>query len=245
LDLLVTRALRNAVWVTLLVGCQTKVAIVLGEQAPSTAAGADTTTGGIGLSDAGGTQGDGSPVVVQLVGDAATNEYGSPTGGAAFVDLCPDDEAVVGVQGGLTYYSPALILGAIQATCASMALDPSSGQVTTTPGAVLAVRGTGTTDVWTQTCPAGQVVVGFVGRSGDAVDQAAFECTSLAVDLGAQSFSMGPHVLLTAAGGDGGLPFLSECPAGQLARGLVGRSGAWIDELGLACAFPALGESDR
>jgi len=239
------RALRNAAWAALLVGCQTKIAIVLGEQAANTAAGSDATTIGTGFSDAGEAQDDGPPVVVHLGGDAATNEYGSPTGGAAFVDLCPDDEAVVGLQGGLTYYAPSLILGAIQATCASMAVDPSSGQVTTAPDAVLAVQGTGPANVWTQTCPAGQVVVGFVGRSGDALDQAAFECTSFAVDLEAQSFSMGPRVLLTAAGGDGGLPFLSECPAGQLARGLVGRSGAWIDELGLACASPALGGRDR
>jgi hypothetical protein len=132
---------------------------------------------------------------------------------------------------------PAVVLGSIQARCASMAVDPSSGQVTTTPGAVLAVQGTGVANPWTQTCPAGQVVVGFVGRSGTAVDQAALECASLAVSLDA-GFSMGPVVVLAAAGGDGGAPFQSPCPAGQLARGLVGRSGTWIDELGLVCASP-------
>jgi hypothetical protein len=122
-----------------------------------------------------------------------------------------------------------------------MAVDRSSGQVTTSPGAVLAVQGTAPADTWTQTCPAGQVVVAFVGRSGAALDQAAFECASLAVDLDAGSLSLGPLVVLTAAGGDGGSPFQSECPAGQLARGLVGRSGVWVDELGLACASPCPG----
>ncbi len=171
--------------------------------------------------------------------------YGSPTGGMPFLDLCPDDEAVVGLQGNLSAHEmPALVLGAIQATCASMAADPSSGQVTTTPGAVLGVQGTSAAGAWTQTCPAGQVVVGFVGRSGVAVDRAAFECASLTVNLETGSFSMGPLVALPAAGGDGGQPFQSECPVGQLARGLVGRSGTWIDELGLACASPALSGSD-
>jgi hypothetical protein len=239
------RALGNKAWAALLVGCQKTVGVVLGEQASDAAAEPDATTVETTLSDAGMPPDDASPVVVELGGDAATSEYGSPTGGMPFLDLCPDDEAVVGLQGNLTYYVPALILGAIQATCASMVVDPSSGQITTAPGAVLAVQGTGPADVWTQMCPAGQVVVGFVGRSGDAVDQAAFECASLAVDLDAGSFSMGPLVVLTAAGGDGGMAFGSECPMGQIVRGLVGRSGAWVDELGLACASPALGGSDR
>ena len=239
------RALRNAAWGALLVGCQATVGVVLGEQAPDAAVGSEAATVEMGLSDAEAALDDASPVVVHLGGDAATSEHGSPTGGAPFLDLCPYDEAVVALQGSLAYYVPSLVLGAIQATCASMAVDPSSGQVTTAPGAVLQVQGTGPASVWTQACPAGQVVVGFVGRSGDALDQAAFECTSLAVDLDAGWFSLGPRVVLTAAGGDGGLPFQSECPAGQLARGLVGRSGVWIDELGLVCASPALGASDR
>jgi hypothetical protein len=239
------RALRNAAWAALLVGCQATVGVVIGEQAPDAAAGADATTVETSVSDAGGGPHDASPIVVVLGGDATTNEYGFDAGGMPFLDLCPDDEAVVGVQGNLTWLIPEIILGAVQATCASMTVDPSSGLVTTAPGAVLAVRGSGPADAWTQTCPADQVVVGFVGRFGEAVDQAAFECASLQVDLDAGSFSTGPLVVLTAAGGDGGSAFQSPCPAGQLARGLVGRSGAWVDELGIACASPVLGGSDR
>jgi hypothetical protein len=236
------RAVRHAAWAALLVlaaaACQATVGVVIGEQAQDAAVGFDATT------DAGNAPGDASPIVVKLGGDAATSVHGSPEGGMPFLDLCPDDEAVVGLHGSLTnIIITTFALGAIQATCASMAVDPSSGQVTTAPGAVLAIQGTGALDPWTQTCPSGQVVVGFVGRSGSAVDRAAFECASLAVDLDAGSFSLGPLVVLPSAGGDGGAPFQSQCPAGQVARGLVGRSGTWIDELGLVCASPALGGS--
>jgi hypothetical protein len=238
------RELRNAAWAVLLGGCQT-MGVVIGEPAPDAAGASDATIVEASVSDVGGHSDDASPIVVELGGDAETSENGDPTGGVPFLDLCPDGEAVVGLQGSNTYDVPSLVVGSIQATCASMAVDPSSGQITTAPGAVLAIQGTGPADAWTQTCPAGQVVVGFVGRSGSALDQAALECTSLAVDLDAGSFSMGPLVVLTAAGGDGGLPFESPCPAGQLAHGLVGRSGSWIDELGLACASPVLGTSNR
>jgi hypothetical protein len=242
---LVMRALRNATLAALLAGCQATVGLVLGEQAPDAAAGADATTVETSVSDAGGGPEHASPVVVELSGDATTSKYGSETGGMPFLDLCPDGEAVVEVQGSLQPGFPMLLVSSIQGSCASMAVDPSSGQVTTAPGTVLPLHGTGPADAWTQTCPAGQVVVGFVGRSGIALDQAAFECTSLAVNLDAGSFSMGPLVVLVAAGGDGGLPFRTECPAGQLAHGLVGRSGDWIDEFGIACASPTLGGSDR
>ncbi len=219
--------------------------VVLGEPVPVAAGGSDATTIEASVSDAGGLYDDDSAVALELSGDAATSEQGSPTGGVPFLDVCPGDEVVVGLEGNLTYDVPSLVLGAIQATCASIAVDPSSGQVTTGPGAELAIQGTGPPNTWTQRCPPDQVVVGFMGRSGAAVDQAAFECASLAVELDAGAFAMGSLVVLTAAGGDGGVPFQSQCPVGQLARGLVGRSGAWVDELGLACATPVLGGGDQ
>jgi hypothetical protein len=182
------------------------------------------------------------PVVVDVSGEAGTSEQGGTTGGA-FSNPCPGDQVVIGFQGFLTPPSVGLtLIGAIQAVCGSMSLEPSQGQIVTTPGANLAVYGTGQVGPWIQMCSANEIVVGFTGRSGIALDQVAFECAPWAFDVEAGVFSMGASVTLTAAGGDGGSAYTVPCPPGQLARGVEGRSGEWVDAFGLICGVPGLGD---
>jgi hypothetical protein len=181
----------------------------------------------------------GSSTTVVIGGQSTTTQQGGPTGTAS-TDVCPGNQAVIGYQGFVTGPEVgAVLVGAIQTVCGQLSLGTTpSGQLTTAAGATLPVRGSTQDSPWTQMCPADEVVVGFSGRSGAALDQVAFACAPWTVSNGV--LSAGAEVTLTAAGGDGGTPYQDGCPAGQLARGSNLRSGAWIDAFGLVCGTPSL-----
>jgi hypothetical protein len=191
--------------------------------------------------DAASDAGCACPSAVGLAGASTTAKQGGTTG-TAFSDICPGNQAVVGFRGFLTAPQVGLILvGGIQALCGELALSGSSpARLTTRPGATLPMRGTSQASPWTQACPSDQVVVGFSGRSGIALDQVAVACApwTASSDTAGAPLSMGQSVTLTAAGGDGGSPYVDPCPAGQLARGSAGQSGQWVDAFGLVCATP-------
>ena len=178
---------------------------------------------------------------------AETPQQGGTTGSPS-VDTCPFNQAIIGYQGFLTPASVGLILvGGVQAICGELYLSASSNQVGTSVGVSLPLRGTSKASPWTQMCPANEVVVGFKGRSGDDLDQVAFECAPWiaqtspgATTDGGPSLTIGTVVTLAPAGGDGGTPYKNECPAGQLVVGDNLRSGEWIDAFGVVCATPML-----
>ena len=179
-------------------------------------------------------------VAILVSGETSTAEQGGPTG-APFGDTCPVDQAVVGYRGFLTPPPVGLtLIGGVQTLCGVLTLGASSPLgIATSPGATLPMRGASRASPWTQVCPADQVVVGFSGRSGAALDQVAFECAPwFAADAGGVGLSVGGSVTLMAAGRDGGMPFEDLCPPGQLARGTSGRSGQWVDSLALLCGSP-------
>jgi hypothetical protein len=62
---------------------------------------------------------------------------------------------------------------------------------------------------FSDTCPAGQYLVGLRGRSGAWIDQIAISCRSLTGNVGSEHY--GP-----ARGGNGGGPSEGYCPAGQV-----------------------------
>jgi hypothetical protein len=180
---------------------------------------------------------------IALSAGTTTAAYGG-TGGSPYTDTCPGDEAVIGFQGYL--YIPEVglgpFVGVIQAMCGALGVAGPPYHLTTTPTAALPERGLSYDSAWSAMCPADQVVVGFVGRSGIALDQVAFTCAPFDVALAGTSGSLteGPTTTTAANGGTGGSPFTDGCPAGQIARGTALRSGQWVDALALVCGVPAV-----
>lgn len=82
-------------------------------------------------------------------------------------------------------------------------------------------------------CPAGQVLRGIMGfSSGGIVRSAAVICQPVAeVHTTDGGLTAGPFI-----GDTTGTFFFEKCPAGQVAHGIVGRSGARLDRLQLECA---------
>jgi hypothetical protein len=80
-------------------------------------------------------------------------------------------------------------------------------------------------------CDTGDVVVGIYGRAGLHVDQIGLTCADRYSDgsLGS-TYSRGPY------GGTGGSSFSRTCPSDAVAVGLHGRSGQYLDQVGLQCA---------
>ncbi len=75
------------------------------------------------------------------------------------------------------------------------------------------------------------VAAGVFGRSGAYVDQLGLICAELR-----QDGSLGPAWTTNTAGGNGGGSFYAVCPDGQALVGLTGRSGRYVDQIGIQCA---------
>jgi hypothetical protein len=96
---------------------------------------------------------------------------------------------------------------------------------------VLGYRGGGGGGPAAAGCGGGDVAVGIFGRSGAYIDQLGLLCARLNQDGG-----LGPAYTTWAMGGGGGAPFHAICPSGQALVGLDGRSGRFVDQLGIRCA---------
>lgn len=180
---------------------------------------------------------------------AITTEHGG-TDGSSHVDACPADGALVGYAGTLQQVSVEIngtsssitVVGSLRGTCASVAIS-AGGELAITPTAEqLPTRGDAASPpTWWQTCPEGEVVVGYDGRAGIFLDQVSFVCARAAI---AQSAS-GPRMTTSAehrlqpAGGDGGSPFNEHCGADQIAHGQSLRSDQWINSFALVCGTPS------
>lgn len=81
-------------------------------------------------------------------------------------------------------------------------------------------------------CDTGAAVTGLVGTRGTYVDSLSLECRPM------RNNQPGGEATFTASvGGQGGQPFGPlRCPAGQVAIGLKGRAGTFVDELEPDCA---------
>jgi LCCL domain len=95
----------------------------------------------------------------------------------------------------------------------------------------LAERGGGGGDAHELECNGGDVAVGIHGRSGVYVDRLGLQCATRNSDGSpGATYNRGPY------GGSGGGSFSQTCPSGQVVVGLYGRSGQYIDRVGLDCA---------
>ena len=82
-------------------------------------------------------------------------------------------------------------------------------------------------------CSQGYVAVGIFGRSGGYIDQVGLECAFMYSD---GSLSEWSRYRTGTAGGYGGGPFSITCPSNQAIVGLKGRSGGYVDRLGIFCS---------
>lgn len=81
------------------------------------------------------------------------------------------------------------------------------------------------------TCPAGQVVIGIRGRSGDFVDRLGVICgDATSPDPQSRANTRSPMW-----GGEGGGAFEDLCPPGAAAASINLRSGSYLDRIQLVC----------
>jgi hypothetical protein len=133
---------------------------------------------------------------------------------------------LIGVEGGAGAYVDAVrpVCARVQTTGGLGAAAPWAGKAGGNGGHAMSLR-----------CPPGWGVVGVFGRSGSYVDQLGLHCAPLEVSAQGVAVRAG-NTRLGPEGGNGGDPFDDRCPAGQVATGLSGRSGTFVDQLSLLCA---------
>jgi len=185
------------------------------------------------------------PVGVALSGQSATPERGG-NGSTRFTDLCPPQQVVIGYQGLIDTMQNSV--SAIQTVCGQLVLSSAGTyRITTGTGATLTERGSRSGSPWSRMCAANEVVVGFSGRSGFALEQIAFDCAPLNVTMsqGSYALSIGSKTTLPGAGGNGGSPFAATaCSTGQVARGTNLTEGRDLESFGLVCTTPVLTGAD-
>ncbi|MFE8597857.1 jacalin family lectin [Archangium violaceum] len=83
-------------------------------------------------------------------------------------------------------------------------------------------------------CPANYVAVGIHGRASNLVASLGLVCRYLYTDgsLGAWYYTAATNGVYA------GNSFDIQCPTGQVAVGVHGRSGIFLDALGVSCAYP-------
>ena len=124
----------------------------------------------------------------------------------------------------------------VQALCARVTL--TDGVLAIGKPVSLLQHGTDGDVTWQRACPKNQVLVSLSGRAGNFIDQLVVSCAPLQVSgaSGSYTFSVGSPQELAPVGGEGGTAFAAaSCGNSQIAFGHTGRSGQWVDALGLVC----------
>jgi hypothetical protein len=186
------------------------------------------------------------PRAVVFSGETTTLQPGGE-GGTPYLDLCPDDQVVIGYHGTVNPDAlkvdgvPITIIGSIQTACGHIVIDdPKAAYATIVPGDTLASR-PAKPSTWHSLCPDNKVVIGFASGSGVAFDKVAFECTQLRITKTPMGDVLAPDLstlqLLPANGGDAGSSMSVEiCQDDKIAHGSNIRAGSWVDAFGLSCA---------
>lgn len=149
-------------------------------------------------------------------------------GGKDFTLSCSANEVLVGVSGRADR-----LVDRVAAICQKVGSDGKpTGSRRTTGGA-----GGNGGKAFTRTCASGQAVYAIRGRAASAVDRIQIACRP----LNAQGRTTGSTTWLATAGGNGGSAFgPNTCADGRPAKAIAGRSGMWIDQIRLGCAYPDL-----
>ncbi|MBK8938832.1 MAG: hypothetical protein IPM79_14700 [Polyangiaceae bacterium] len=165
------------------------------------------------------------------------------SGGELYVDPCAEGQALVGFGG---YLDSRGWHGVMAAGCAELTLvQAEDGSYSVEVGEPIAMplHGTNGSEPWISACPAGEVVVGFAGRSGALLDQLELACAPFIVVVTEAGVEVGtgePHFLL-AVGGEGGEAFEPLlCEPGRVGMVSRMRAGESIDALGISCGSLAV-----
>jgi hypothetical protein len=192
-------------------------------------------------SDGPGDIGPPLPNAVLLGATTNTAQRGMQSG-TAYSDACPTGQVVIGYHGFTTTQG---FIGQIQAACGTLSIaGGSSPVVQTSAGAFTPLRGGLNATEFTATCPSGQVVVGFGGRSGDLVDRLTVRCAPLLIGRQGATWAIAIGLTsdLTPVGGAGGTAFAqTDCPASSIATtseiraATIPEGGVAISAFGLGC----------
>ncbi len=221
----------------------------------------DTTTSG-GAGTSGGTGGaagmggeapeagpTGNPMGIKVEGaNRITIQLEGTAGGGAFEQSCNPGEVIVGFNGTMdapTDMDAKAWLKSAEAICGTLSLTGTGPyQVTVMEsGRAGPVGGVSSVELNPAKCPPNQVVVGYGGRSGNYIDALDFQCAALLINGGPGSYTLSIDTPSTSTpiGGTGGGAFGPyNCDTGQVAVGMAGQSGAWIDSFGLLCGTVSL-----
>jgi hypothetical protein len=179
-----------------------------------------------GASDGGAPEAPRAPPAIVLVDGADTPLRGARSDQPATRSLCPDGAIVTGFD----LATDQGLVARLQPRCGRPVV--ASDGVVTVPAGEPGAGGAVGEGAVAASCPLGQVVVGFEGRSGLLVDQLAFRCAPLA----ATGVDLARATTLTPVGGSGGSPMpRTECGTGMMANGAIVSQGNWIESFGLAC----------
>lgn len=151
---------------------------------------------------------------------------GNSTGGAPDIGLCHDEAILTGV----TLHVDRWARG-ITGACNALVSHGTSVEIGAAIRSTPRIGHSGSVDA-TATCPAGMVVTGFSGRSGDRIDAVQLRCSRLN-----SNGTVGAGSATAIVGGGGGGDFSEKsCAAPAMAVGLSGRAGADLDYLALECS---------
>lgn len=149
-------------------------------------------------------------------------------GGRSFAMRCAAGSFVTGLGG-----RAGAVIDRIGPMCQTLLAGPQGHGDATQPAAT----GGGGGELLALMCPEGQVAIGLGGRAGAVIDAVHLVCTPVErTSDGTLRRTLAGHLDETAeAGGPGGKTFELLCPDETALSGLVGRSGAVVDSLAIAC----------
>jgi hypothetical protein len=186
---------------------------------------------------------EGCPVAIVLTGSAESDLYGNQEGGSEFDDTCPNGEVLVGLSG--RYGGN---IDRVRGHCGAVSLvedtstTPYTYSVAIGAGSNLPVHGYNVTDPYSIQCPSGTMAVGLSGSATDSVTALELHCAPLNVTgtNGSFGLSRGTVTTVSVTGGNPGDPFDWTAPGIFVLNRLFGRSGAWIDAIGVGATEPML-----
>lgn len=156
-----------------------------------------------------------------------TTALAGGSGGTEYAGACRPGEAVVGVHG-----RAGMWIDRLGPQCVKV--NSGTGQWEGSPVNRTAVGGT-TGTPFTRTCPRDFAIEAFNGIKGQYVNQLIFHCQRLTADMK----TSGAIVLMPPIGTAGMPPGTNfnrlACPQDRAATGLFGRSGLYVDSVGLRC----------